>query len=142
MKFDTHKWIRQFKTDEINKSGTVTEGFMDMFTKLKKAQKAPSNKYNPDNIGYGHPDFKKVHKGFSPDPEAEIQDVGKKQFKLNKQILPLISSYLVEEEHMLEMMTQQDMVNGDKANVEYIKLLKAFIKELKSVELQMRHGVW
>lgn len=142
MKFDTHKWIRQFKTDDINKAKSVTEGFMDMFAKRKKAISAPSNKYNPDNIGYGHPDFKKTHKGFSPDPEAEILKASKVLFKLNKQASSVLNDILAEEEHILEMMTQQDMVNGDKANGQYIKLLTDFIKNLKDLELDIRGGIW
>jgi len=119
---------------------SVNEGILDMFKKTKKDTK--KNKYNPNEIGYGHPDFDKEHIGFSPDPEQEIEEASKKAEVISKKISPLITKLEAEFRHIHEMMLQQDMVNGDDGNNFYLNHIKEFLNELESVGFKIEKGIW
>ena len=118
----------------------LNEGILDMFKKTKKDTK--KNKYNPNKIGYGHPDFDKEHIGFSPDPEQEIEEALKKAEVISKKVSPLITKLEVEFQHIHEMMLQQDMVNGDDGNNFYLNHIKEFLNELESVGFKIEKGIW
>ena len=127
----------------IKLKSLVNESFFDMFKKREKAvEKEKKVDYNPKSIGYGHPDFEKEHGGFSKDPDAEIEESSKELFKIGEALKPLLTRYVLEEEHVLEMMIQQDMVNGNGANKEYIVMMKEWLKQLEDTDLKVRKGVW
>ena len=127
----------------IKLKNIVQEGFLDMFRKRKvKVDSKPINKYNKNDVGYGHPDFEKEHRGFAKDPEAEITDASHELFKLNKPTEKLLSAMILEHQHILEMMTQQDMVNGNGSNKFFISQTKEFIDQLEDTEFKIRKGIW
>ena len=127
----------------IKLKNIVHEGFLDMFRKRKvKVASKPINKYNKNDVGYGHPDFEKEHAGFSIDPEKEIADAGGELHQINGAIGKHLRQMIQEHRHILEMMTQQDMVNGNDANKFYRSHTKEFIAQLEDVEFKIRKGIW
>jgi hypothetical protein len=121
----------------------VNEGILDMFKKRKKeVEKAGKVNYNPKGIGYDHPDFKKEFSGFSANPEKELDSAHMTLHKASEKIKPLLSEMIIDWQQIKEMMTQQDMVNGDGANEMYIKEASKFIDQLEDVDFKIRKGVW
>ena len=123
---------------------SVDEGFLDMFKRRKKEveEKAKGNKYNPKNIGYDHPDFEKEFGGFEKNPEAEIEEAAQQLAKLGKGITKQITAIINEHQHILEMLKQMDMVNGDSANEFFISQTEDFIAKLEEVDSSIRNGIW
>lgn len=80
-------------------------------------------------------------RGFSQDPQKEIDDASKDNFKTYKQLGKLLDRYIANEEHVLEMMTQMQMM-GDNTHEPYIGYQKEWVEELRNIEFKMRKGVW
>ncbi len=137
------KWKQFAKDHRIDES--INEGIFDIFKKKRKKEiekKEKKNKYNPRQIYYGHPDFKKEFPGFSEDPEKEMDEAFKTLDVAEKKTIPLINEMTVDLEHIREMMTQKDMVNNDTSNAEYIVEIDKFLKELDVVDFKLRKGIW
>jgi len=127
----------------IKLKNIVNEGFLDMFRKRKaKVASKPINPYNKNDVGYGHPDFEKEHRGFAKDPEAEITLTSHELQKINGPTSKLLSAMILDHQHILEMMTQQDMVNGNDSNKFFKSQTKEFIAQLEDVEFKIRKGIW
>ena len=128
----------------VNESEKINEGFLDMFKKRKKEvkQKAKGNKYNPNNIGYDHPDFEKEFTNFEKNPEAEIEEAAQQLAKLGKGVTNQLGQIIAENQHILEMLRQMDMVNGDNANEFFISQTEDFITKLEEVDSSIRNGIW
>ena len=122
----------------------INEGFLDMFKKRKKEIKKRETtiNYNPNGIGYGHPDFKKEFSGFETDPEKELDIANKTLYITEGKIKPLLNEVIVDWQRIKEMMTQQDMVNGDDANKMYIEEASKFLDQIEDVDFKIRKGVW
>ena len=123
----------------------ISEGIFDIFKKKRKkeiAKKEKAIKYNPKQIYYGHPDFKKEFPNFSENPEKEMDESFKTLDVAEKKMLPLITEVETDLEHIREMMTQKDMVNNDTSNAEYIEHINVFLKQLKDVDFKLRKGIW
>lgn len=123
----------------------VSEGIFSIFKKKRKKEiekKEKANKYNPKQIYYGHPDFKKEFPGFEENPEKEMDEAFKTLDIAEKKTIPLINEMTVDLEHIREMMTQKDMVNNDTSNAEYIKYINEFLKQLEDVDFKLRKGIW
>lgn len=133
------KKIKSF-SQFLNESEKTNEGILDVFKKRKTANK--KNKYNPNNMGYDHPDFAKEFPGFSKDPEKEISDIFKEMDVTEKKMMPLLSELIFNSKDVREIMTQQDMVKGDNGNKFYIDQLDKFIQQLEEVELKVKKGIW
>ena len=133
--------FKQFKQNLQEDS--INEGILGMFKKRKKeVEKKEKVNYNPKGIGYDHPDFKKEFKGFESDPEKELNIAHKNLYISEGKIKPLLNEMIVDWQQIKEMMTQQDMVNGDGANEMYIREADKFLKELENVDFKIRKGAW
>lgn len=137
------KNVRTFNQFVNEQTSSISEGIMDMFKRRKKELEKPKvNKLNPKNIGYDHPDFEKEFRGFSTNPEAEIEEAAQQLAKLQKGIGNSFIQIIHENQHILEMLRQMDAVNGDSANEFFISQTEAFIAKLEEVDSSMRNGIW
>ena len=131
--------MKNIKTFEefVNESEKTNEGILDVFKKRNK-----KNKYNPNNMGYDHPNFDKEFPGFSKDPEKDLSDLFKEMDVTEKKMIPLLSDLIYGCKDARELMTQQDMVKGDNGNKFYIDQFDKFIQQLEEVELKVKKGIW
>ena len=110
-----------------------------------------SNNWSPKSRGVDRPGypttdedlpkFKSEFPGFSTEPDKEISDVEKDNYKINKQLADLLGRRMTNDLHVLEMMEQKKIVTGTTENDRYIEIYRKWLKELESVEFQVRKGV-
>lgn len=122
---------------------TLNEGFLGIFKKRKKeiAKEKPTN-YNPNNIGYDHPDFEEEFNNFAKNPEERIEKAFKTLQAAEKKMTPLMNEMEIDLYEIREMFAQQDMVNGNQTNAKYILEIDRFLKELEVVDFKIRKGIW
>ncbi len=134
---------KTMKTFDEYVNENLNEGILDMFKRRKKElEKEKVNKLNPKNIGYDHPDFDKEFRGFSKNPEAEIEEAAQQLIKLQKGIGNGLIQIIHEHQHILEMLRQMDAVKGDSSNAFFISQTEDFIDKLEEIDSSMRNGIW
>jgi len=122
---------------------TLNEGFLDFFKKRKKEVDFNKNfDYNPNQIGYGHPDFEKEFNNFAKNPEERIEKAFKTLHAAERKMIPLMNEMEIDLHEIREMFAQQDMVHGNGANVKYIAEIDRFLKQLEDVDFKVRKGIW
>ena len=117
----------------------LDEGFLDRFK--RKPSNKPTDKPT-DKPGYGDSGFSKEWRGFSTDPESEMTDAGKENFKLQKEIDKYLGMYISNERHILEMLEQRYMVEKDKNDKYYLTEQRKWVKDLEEIDFKMTKGVW
>jgi len=128
---------------EIFEETLNESGFFGIFKKRKKeiAKEKPID-YNPNKIGYDHPDFEEEFPGFAKNPEERIEKAFKTlQAAENKMSGPM-NEMEIDLHEIREMFAQQDMVNGNSANAKYILEIDKFLKEHESFWFKIRKGIW
>jgi hypothetical protein len=122
---------------------TLNEGFLGIFKKRKKeiAKEKPID-YNPNKIGYDHPDFEKEFNGFAKNPEERIEAAFKTLQAAEKKMFDPMNEMEVDLHEIREMFAQQDMVKGNQANAKYILEIDRFLKEHESFWFKIRKGIW